>query len=247
MVDEPFRGWKNKDTVYYKTFGVPPVTDKIAAFDLDSTLVYTPSFYTTRAITSRPSGGLIISPNDYVLYSPKVTKYLERYHMLGYVIVIFSNQKGPSDAGLLYNVKARMDNIFSEFKLKSSSAQLPLHVVFSTSNDKYRKPKPGMYRFFKEHLNNGLDSDLDYSFYVGDAAGRIYDNKLKNAMAKNLKKALDKLNINFDRTFDHNHTDKFEDLELLKALLKNDHSNCDLMFAKNIKFKFYTPEEIFEI
>lgn len=104
-----------------------------------------------------------------------------------------------------------------------------------------------MYRFFKEHLNNGLDSDLDYSFYVGDAAGRIYDNKLKNAMAKNLKKALDKLNINFDRTFDHNHTDKFEDLELLKALLKNDHSNCDLMFAKNIKFKFYTPEEIFEI
>lgn len=38
--------------------------------------------------------------------------------------------------------------------------------------DQYRKPQTGMFDFFIKHMNDGVELDMDKSFFVGDAAGR---------------------------------------------------------------------------
>ncbi|KAG8637189.1 polynucleotide 3'-phosphatase ZDP isoform X3 [Manihot esculenta] len=56
--------------------------------------------------------------------------------------------------------------------------------------DPFRKPKPGMWWIMEKHFNSGISIDMDKSFYVGDAAGRIDDHSdadIKFAQAIGLK------------------------------------------------------------
>jgi len=56
---------------------------------------------------------------------------------------------------------------------------IPFNFLAATEKDHiYRKPRPGMWYLFNERLNQSQNIDLDKSFYVGDAAGRVANWKL---------------------------------------------------------------------
>lgn len=47
--------------------------------------------------------------------------------------------------------------------------------MIATQKDDNRKPETGMWTFFTENCNDGVEVDKKASYYVGDAAGRKYD------------------------------------------------------------------------
>jgi len=145
---------------------------KIAAFDMDSTLVEPKSgkkFPTNRNDWRWFFEGDII---------PKKLK--EMYETNEYRIVIISNQlgigKGHQNEG---DITGKIIDLSDELGI-------PLTAIFAKQEDEWRKPSKKMWQYFVEHCNkiekkekeknSGLSEDgIDYanSIYVGDAAGRI--------------------------------------------------------------------------
>jgi bifunctional polynucleotide phosphatase/kinase len=123
--------------------------DKIASFDLDSTLIKTKS-------------GKVFSktPDDYEYQFDNVKKKLEQLIKDGYKIVIFTNQKGISLG------KVNINDIINKIEDLFPFAD----YFLSIKDDLYRKPMIGLYDKFIEL--NGKTKEM---FYVGDAAGRNND------------------------------------------------------------------------
>ncbi|KAF7116381.1 hypothetical protein CNMCM5793_004625 [Aspergillus hiratsukae] len=124
---------------------------KVAAFDLDSTLVVTAS-----------GNSFPRDSSDW------------RYH-----VVIMSNQKrislqkelkgGRADSKSLTNFKERVTGVMR-------GIDIPISVYAATEDDENRKPRTGMWREFVEDYDlDVFGVDLAASFYVGDAAGRPRD------------------------------------------------------------------------
>lgn len=122
---------------------------KIAAFDLDHTLV-------------KPKNGRQIptSVDDWEYTYPNVLSDLELLRVQGWKIVIFTNQK------------KKKNSITFEDLLKKLSVILPFtaDVFMSYSEDYFRKPMKGMWDEFIS-----LNGCTELTFYVGDAAGRPSD------------------------------------------------------------------------
>ena len=143
------------NTIYY--FIENEISTKIAAFDLDYTLI-------------KPKSNKLF-PKDKddlkFLYEKKIKNYLKNLINNGYSIVIFTNQKGLSQNKLT----------ISDFSHKINEIKKNLDIQFSifisTINDKFRKPLTGAWQFFCEKKK--IKVDYDNSFYVGDAAGRKYN------------------------------------------------------------------------
>ncbi|KAI1084551.1 PNK3P-domain-containing protein [Whalleya microplaca] len=141
---------------------------KIAAFDLDSTLVLSAS-----------GKKFSDDPNDWKWWDSSVpTRLRQLYKEEDYRVIILSNQGGltlhpdPKAKGPKPN-KHRVPN----FKQKCSSilAQLdiPTTLYAATGRDIFRKPRTGMWA--ELCADYGLaDSDVDraHSLFVGDAGGR---------------------------------------------------------------------------
>jgi bifunctional polynucleotide phosphatase/kinase len=133
-------------------------SDKIAAFDLDHTII-------------KPESGkkFSISVNDWI-FAYKMDK-LKEYSKKGYKIVIISNQKGSFEG------KGNMT--FEEFKTRWFSIldnlNVPAYILASVQDDFNRKPSPRMWKFMEKNLNGDLKINKKDSFYVGDAAGRLKD------------------------------------------------------------------------
>ncbi|CAK9798741.1 Bifunctional polynucleotide phosphatase/kinase [Anthophora quadrimaculata] len=130
-------------------------SSKIAAYDMDGTLIKTKSGY--------------VFPKDYEdwqLIYPDVPMKLKELHNDGYKIVIFTNQ-GSIGSGRI-NVK-----LFKN-KLKHIVEKLgvPIQIFIATGHNIYRKPAIGMWQKLEEK-NTSVPIDKDNSFYVGDAAGRV--------------------------------------------------------------------------
>ncbi|KAK9816622.1 hypothetical protein WJX72_002886 [[Myrmecia] bisecta] len=143
----------------YRDHGAEP-GDKIAAIDLDGTLVNTKG--------NRP---FALDANDWKLFNKKVPKVLQKYAEEGFKIVIFSNQnsvKSALEGKAAEKVKRRIDNILEAIKV-------PAAVFCATGQDELRKPEPGMWHFFVKNCNGGIAPDVSQSFFVGDAAGRAGD------------------------------------------------------------------------
>ena len=47
--------------------------------------------------------------------------------------------------------------------------KIPIAVLIATTNDQYRKPTTGMWKFFEETVNKKVKVDLQKSIYCGDA------------------------------------------------------------------------------
>ena len=149
--------WESKDCgalLIYTSHGVEG-RSKIAAYDMDGTLIKTKS-------------GLVF-PKDYddwqLLYIDVPNK-LKELHKNSYKIVIFTNQASIGSGKVNTNsFKNKLKNIVQRIGV-------PMQIFIATGNSIYRKPAPGMWQKLEEY-NDSVPIDKDNSFYVGDAAGRI--------------------------------------------------------------------------
>ncbi|KAL2150361.1 hypothetical protein VTH82DRAFT_6924 [Thermothelomyces myriococcoides] len=165
---------------------------KIAAFDLDSTLI-------TTASGKRHSD----DPADWKWWHHSVPGRIRQlYNDEGYRVVVFTNQGGLT---LHPDPKAKTPksakNRVPAFKQKCNAVldqlNIPITLYAATGKDIYRKPRPGMFSEMKDDY--GLsDSDIDRenSVFVGDAGGRIVDEKAAGAATKDFSCS--------DRNFAHN-------------------------------------------
>ena len=139
---------------------------KIAAFDLDDTLI-------------TPNEGMTWnrSASSWKWWDPCVSTRLRSLHDEGYLIVILSNQSRISlkdnkkslqkDMASLTNFKSQLSSILGQL-------DLPINVFAATEQDKYRKPRVGMWEEVLDDYDLQAEGAVDManSFYIGDAAGR---------------------------------------------------------------------------
>ncbi|KAL2753534.1 hypothetical protein ACRALDRAFT_2060715 [Sodiomyces alcalophilus JCM 7366] len=141
---------------------------KIAAFDLDSTLITTSSGkkHATEA-------------TDWKWWHSSVPGRLrELYKNEGYRVIILSNQGGivlhPDPK--TKTPKAMSKDRVTAFKQKCNAIlnhlDIPVSVYAATGRDLYRKPRLGMWDEACDDYDITGDVDLAQSFFVGDAGGR---------------------------------------------------------------------------
>ncbi|KAI8159122.1 Bifunctional polynucleotide phosphatase/kinase [Colletotrichum sp. SAR 10_70] len=141
---------------------------KVAAFDLDSTLI------TTASGKKHSDDG-----TDWKWWHASVPGRLrELYNDEGYRVVVLSNQAGlvlhpdPKAKG----PKSTKDRV-SSFKQKVNAVltqlDIPTTIYAATEKDIYRKPRPGMWKELCEDYDISDEVDLEHSVFVGDAGGRI--------------------------------------------------------------------------
>lgn len=111
--------------------------EQVAAFDLDGTIITTKSGH----VFARDVGDWKIA------FGPVVEKLKELYEN-DFKIVFFTNQSGIGRGTLKT----------SDFKKKIESIvrklSIPVQVLIAAKDDIYRKPRPGMWRHFVEHVCN---------------------------------------------------------------------------------------------
>eukprot|EP01127_Copromyxa_protea_P017508 TRINITY_DN533_c1_g2_i3.p1 TRINITY_DN533_c1_g2~~TRINITY_DN533_c1_g2_i3.p1 ORF type:complete len:216 (-),score=38.55 TRINITY_DN533_c1_g2_i3:1032-1679(-) len=168
-------GWMWEGTLMYK-LASPIITQKLACFDFDGSLVHT---------SVRKRG-----PDAWSILYPGIPKALFKLQEEGYTLVIFSNQ---ADIGKTVKAEARERAILEKQgrflgfleHCMNLHPTLSIHILVATgyngrkkkdeefSVDIYRKPQPGMFDFLVSKM--GSPPDLSSSFFVGDAAGRPND------------------------------------------------------------------------
>ncbi|XP_065562164.1 uncharacterized protein F21D5.5-like isoform X2 [Artemia franciscana] len=130
-------------------------SSKIAAFDLDGTII------TTMSGLRFPRDA-----SDWKILFPEIPKKLKSLISCGFKIVIITNQAGIS--GGKYKVgdlKKKMHNILKKLGV-------PAQIFVATGKTRYRKPSPSIWTIISHELNNNIEVDMDESFFCGDAAGR---------------------------------------------------------------------------
>ncbi|XP_068633351.1 uncharacterized protein F21D5.5 [Battus philenor] len=131
-------------------------SSKIAAFDMDGTLIKTKS-------------GKVhpVDTNDWQLAYPVVPTKLKEHIDKGYKVVILSNQ-APIGKGRvkIEDFKKKIENLVIKINI-------PIQVYIATGRSYYRKPTPGMWETLIEQKNDKIPVDMNSSFYCGDAAGRV--------------------------------------------------------------------------
>lgn len=132
----------------FVNFQLPIMPTKIAAFDLDHTLV-APHY-----------GTFPRNENDFVIMKNR-EGVLRWFLQNDYTLIIFTNQARSKEMN-----KTRIENFVR-------SINIPFIVIMSTAkenqNSIYRKPNVGMWNLLKQMIN------IESAFYVGDAAGRPTD------------------------------------------------------------------------
>lgn len=122
----------------------------LAAFDFDGTLIYSS---VGRSMAVKSDMGIDAYPGSVI--------QLQRLKAAGWMIVIFSNRRGPP-----WEQKAtaqRINNWLQRAKLPNAWAFL------ATKSDNYRKPGTGMLTLFTQLA--GVKTLDPGSFYCGDASG----------------------------------------------------------------------------
>ncbi|KAK7948457.1 uncharacterized protein PG986_009343 [Apiospora aurea] len=170
---------------------------KIAAFDLDSTLITTAS--------GKKFGD---DPNDWKWWDSTVpTKLKHMYAEESYRIIILSNQagltlhrdpkaKGPKNLG-----KDRVGNFKQKCNAVLAQLGIPTSVYAATGHDIYRKPRTGMWKeLCKDYDIEEGEIDTEKSLFVGDAGGRTAQLKQSSSKAAAVAKDFSCS----DRNFAHN-------------------------------------------
>jgi bifunctional polynucleotide phosphatase/kinase len=146
----------------------PEKNRKIAAFDLDSTLIK------TRSGNTFPR-----SADDWKWFFTTVPQYLDELVKDGFQVVVFSNQKkiaiqkeikaGSGESRSLTMFKEKLTDMMT-------SLRIPISVYAATTDAEYRKPRLGMWKEFQDDFDLDVTGiDMNESFFVGDAAGRPGD------------------------------------------------------------------------
>ncbi|GAX75879.1 hypothetical protein CEUSTIGMA_g3322.t1 [Chlamydomonas eustigma] len=166
-----------------KDFDSKP-SKKIAAFDVDGTLIHTKS-----------GSPFAKGPDDWKFFNKKVPSVLQDLEKQGFRIVIFSNQGGIKSAltgKAAANAKGKISQMLKE-------AGVPALVFLATGGDDLRKPGTGMWELLCKEHNGGIIPDKSQCFFVGDAAGRESDwmNKETNLPADTDKQFAANVGIGF--------------------------------------------------
>ncbi|KAF8412171.1 hypothetical protein HHK36_000130 [Tetracentron sinense] len=155
---------------------------KIAAFDFDGCLVKTS--------VKR------VGADAWSLLYPSIPEKLQSLYNDGYKLVIFTNESNIErwKNKRQVAVDSKLGRLNNFIKLVKVPIQVFIACGWGKSDgqteDPYRKPKPGMWSIMEQQFNSGIMIDIDQSFYVGDAAGRINDHSdadIKFAQAIGLK------------------------------------------------------------
>ena len=142
--------WEELDTLLIMRYGGVNHSTKIACFDLDSTLIET--------VSGRK---FATGPTDWK-FMKGVLEKLRSLHCDGFKIVIFTNQ-----------AKLKKEVFYEKIGAIASQLKVPILLMASLSKDQYRKPCIGMWEYLVERENGREGVDMETSFYVGDAAGRV--------------------------------------------------------------------------
>lgn len=137
-------------------------SSKIAAYDMDNTLIKTVS-------------GNVFPKNidDWQLNYEKIPKKLKSLHENGFKIVIFTNQRGIETG------KATLADIKKKVVMIHQRLDVPCQFFIATGSTTYRKPRVGMWEALSSDFNDGVVIDKNQSFFIGDAAGRPENKILK--------------------------------------------------------------------
>ncbi|KAM0728010.1 Bifunctional polynucleotide phosphatase/kinase [Formica fusca] len=201
---------------------------KIAAYDMDGTLIKTKS-------------GLVFPKdcNDWQLLYPDVPGKLKQLHTNGYKIIIFTNQAGLSTGKFkISDFKLKIENIVRKMNV-------PIQVFIAVGKSIYRKPRIGMWELLEKE-NGNITIDKANSFYVGDAAGRPKNwapGKKKDHSSADRLMALN-LGIKFETPEEHFLKHKTPPYELPKFNPKNFSQTDDLYKPVNAKLTLQQQEMI---
>eukprot|EP01063_Lacrimia_lanifica_P012819 TRINITY_DN19526_c0_g1_i1.p1 TRINITY_DN19526_c0_g1~~TRINITY_DN19526_c0_g1_i1.p1 ORF type:complete len:604 (+),score=116.41 TRINITY_DN19526_c0_g1_i1:46-1857(+) len=132
---------------------------KIAAFDLDDTI-----------ITTKTGAVFAKTPSDWQVLHASIPGVLQRLRTKGYKIVLFTNQAGIGAGSGFLHTKAAA---FRE-KVLAVARELgfSMQVFVMTGHGRLRKPCIGAWELMENVYNDGVAVDRARSFYCGDAAGR---------------------------------------------------------------------------
>lgn len=143
--------WEVTDEYINGTYLKPRLSNKIAAFDLDDTL-----------ITTKSKKKFAIDSNDWKLLMTNTIDKIKSLYDSGFYFVIITNQAGLKSDEKIEMWKTKVENILK-------SINIPCVLRASIAHNQYRKPNT-------QFLNTiGVDSFDSDSFYCGDAAGREGD------------------------------------------------------------------------
>ncbi|KIL00645.1 hypothetical protein PAXRUDRAFT_29641 [Paxillus rubicundulus Ve08.2h10] len=136
----------------------PLASSKVAAFDLDGTLIKSNH-------NNRRKGAEALK---WAWWRDAVPSKLQELHQDGYSILLISNQN--LKAAALEDWKKKIPLI------AAALPTVPFRLLAASAKDGYRKPMPGMW-YEVERIFNERDVEIDKksSFFVGDAAGRPDD------------------------------------------------------------------------
>jgi len=129
---------------------------KIAAFDMDSTLI----------VPKAPKAKFPKSRTDWKWWHKTVPTKLKQLAADSYAIVIFSNQNG------IAKKRISQSDVTGKIMDLAEELQIPLIGLLAKEKDHWRKPMDSMWKYFESHYNGNVKIDYSSSFYVGDAAGR---------------------------------------------------------------------------
>ncbi|KAI1214413.1 PNK3P-domain-containing protein [Annulohypoxylon truncatum] len=149
---------------------------KIAAFDLDSTLITTAS--------GKKFGN---DPGDWKWWDSSVPSRLRKlYTEEDYRVIVLSNQAGltlhpdPKSKGPKAGNKNKVENFKQKCSAVLAQLDVPTTVYAATGHDVFRKPRTGMWtELCRDYEIPEDEIDLSGSVFVGDAGGRTA--QLKNA------------------------------------------------------------------
>jgi bifunctional polynucleotide phosphatase/kinase len=156
-------------------------SEKIAAYDLDNTIIKT------------MSGNVFPkSIDDWQLNMPDVPKKLRRFYENGFKICIFTNQAGVE------NKRITVDEIKKKIIMIQARLEVPMQFFISTGTTIYRKPRTKMWETLQNQFNEGVPIDMTLSFFVGDAAGRPENKIMKRKKDHSSADRLFALNLNLN-------------------------------------------------
>jgi bifunctional polynucleotide phosphatase/kinase len=148
-----------------------PKPVRIAAFDLDDTIIATAS-----------GNRFAKDKNDWRWWHASVPAKVKQLHSEGFVIVFISNQAGIS----LRSDTKKPNGMISLNKWKDkvravlTTLDLPVTVFAATGHDLFRKPRTGMWKKLLEGYGLAEETvNHEGSIFIGDAAGRAGDKSQK--------------------------------------------------------------------
>ena len=169
-------GWRvMPPSLIFKDYGAAP-SAKIAAFDLDGTLV-----------TTKSGDSFARHAGDFKLFNDDVFRKLQGLADAGFKIVVLSNQGGVKsklDGKAAEKQMERFDNFVRRAtdpraerskQVGKDPYTFKPQVFYATLHDEFRKPGAAMWDYMAKECNGGVAIDLAQSFYCGDAAGRAAD------------------------------------------------------------------------